>query len=214
MLWGSQVSNIGPVRIRSLFPSMTIVTCPMSGSETIMWNVEWDTKMVWRRGRLDELGTVTVAVLTTDIAIKASQGALQHPQTQSPNCRAVRRRSMHSLPTDRESERGEKLKGERRKNANVPLDGWFIRRGPEQRPISGRCEVRLTLADAEDVSLLRQQQGQALHQQQGLVVAEDRRLPLVEHFVQCSCLDLEETKQEEIRGNTRDKHEGRDQMND
>lgn len=48
----------------------------------------------------------------------------------------------------------------------------------------------LTFANADDVILFGQQQRQALHQQQGFMVAQRRRLPVVEHLVQRRGLHL------------------------
>lgn len=48
----------------------------------------------------------------------------------------------------------------------------------------------LTLAKAEDVGLFCEEHGEALHQQQGFVVALCRQLPLVEHLIQRSGLNL------------------------
>lgn len=50
--------------------------------------------------------------------------------------------------------------------------------------------VILTFANTEDVLLLSEQQRQALHQQQSFVVAQDWCLPLVEHLIQRSSLNL------------------------
>lgn len=46
-----------------------------------------------------------------------------------------------------------------------------------------------TLANTEDVVVFSEQQREALHQQQSLVVAEDGCFPLVEHLVQRSSLN-------------------------
>lgn len=54
----------------------------------------------------------------------------------------------------------------------------------------------LTLADAEDVGLLGEQQWQTLHQQQGFVVALYWCLALVEHLIQSCTLHLRDTKTE------------------
>ena len=50
--------------------------------------------------------------------------------------------------------------------------------------------IALTLAEAEDVGLLGEEHGEPLHQQQGFVVALNGQLPLVEHLIQRSGLNL------------------------
>lgn len=57
--------------------------------------------------------------------------------------------------------------------------------------------MALTFAHADDVVLLGQQLRQALHQQQSLVVALRRRLPLVEHLIQRGRLHLRTQQQQQ-----------------
>lgn len=58
----------------------------------------------------------------------------------------------------------------------------------------------LTFADTDDVVLFGEQQRQTLHQQQSFMVAQSRRLPVVEHLVQRRRLNLRSHQDAVITG--------------
>lgn len=145
---------------------------------------------MWRFGSL-----LMRKVQMADI-ISTLQEAVKDSHTQSPDCKAVRRRSMHSLPAD--TERKEKKKQQRVVQCNRSCPCYVSLGLCDQLATWDELTDILTLANTEDVILFSEQQRQALHKQESFMVAQDWCFPLVEHLVQCSSLNLRKRQDAQI----------------